>query len=134
MTLPSVRARRALFWCYAAALFIGTHWPALRVSVPGVERPDLVVHLAIFGLWMFLFWGAAYIRPVWSARSIAVCVLIACAYAAADELLQAIPALKRTAAWDDFAANTLGIAIVGVGLLVIGRIRSRLHEDAHGAD
>jgi hypothetical protein len=38
-----------------------------------------------------------------------VACIVATAFAALDEGLQAIPFLNRTCAWDDMAANVMGI-------------------------
>lgn len=109
--LSATRLWRPVFFAYAALLFVGTHWPALHVDVPGVERPDLIVHLLVFGLWGVLFTLTAFAGPPGRPRAFAIALLLGLVYAAIDEGLQAIPALKRNAALDDYAANSLGLLL-----------------------
>jgi VanZ family protein len=113
--LPSRLHFRVVFWTYALVLFIGTHWPRLELNVPGVERPDLVIHFVIFATWYLLLFGAAYFAGLGRWRSLLAAWIVAAAYAALDEGLQAIPVIRRNAAWDDLAANVGGIT---VGLLM----------------
>jgi hypothetical protein len=117
-------ALRWLFAAYALALFTATHWPALTLTVPGVERPDLFIHFGAFGGWALGLWlsGLAGGPDRW--RTVAAAGLASVVYAGVDEGLQAIPALRRTCAWDDFAANCGGVAIgcaVAAGLTMIVR-------------
>lgn len=122
--VPGRRLRRLAFWLYAPLLFLGTHWPALKLP-EGPRRPDLWVHMTIFGLWAGLLIAAGYFGKPLSTRNIAVVALVGVAYAAIDESTQAIPALKRTAAWDDYAFNCLGILMACSIALAIARVRSR---------
>ncbi|HMN41512.1 MAG TPA: VanZ family protein [Phycisphaerales bacterium] len=109
---------RVLFWVFAGALFVGTHWPALRIDVPMIRRPDLVVHFVIFAAWFGLFWLTAYVGEPLRLRSILLAVVVACVYAGVDEGLQAIPWVRRTCAWDDYAANCVGVALGAFAALV----------------
>jgi len=117
------------FSLYALTLFLGTHWPGLRVDSTVIQRPDLFVHLSIFGTWAALLLTTglparlvARLSPCDDAASqcdAAPCIyrttlagwVIAAVYAAIDESSQAIPALHRTAAWDDYAADLLGVTL-----------------------
>lgn len=110
--------RRGAFWLYAIALFTATHWPNLRIEGP-IKRPDLIIHLAAFGLWTALLIAFAAFGPALSARNILACVGIAALYAAFDESTQAIPFLNRTAAWDDYAANLGGVAAACLIAMVV---------------
>lgn len=112
---------RILFWVCAAALFTGTHWPALEVHVPGIDRPDLIVHFVLFGGWFGLFWLTGYVGEPLRIRSILIAAVVSCLYAGFDEGLQAIPWIRRTCAWDDYAANCTGIGI-GVVIAVIATL------------
>lgn len=105
--MRGLQARRVAFWLYVPALFTATHWPQLRLPPSG--RPDLVVHLALFGTWTGLLIACGYFGRSLSGRNIGLCWLVGGLYAAMDEALQAIPALGRTAAWDDWGANLLGV-------------------------
>lgn len=108
---------RAAFFLYIPALFTATHWPNLKIE--GSGRPDLVVHLAAFGLWTSLFIASGFFGPALSWRNIRWAFLIAPLYAAADEALQAIPSLHRTAAFDDWLANLTGITLACISALVL---------------
>lgn len=117
-----------LFGVYAGVLFVGTHWPALRIEGP-IRRPDLVVHFGAFGTWAFLMmlcgvWGRAS-----SWRNVLVSAGVAAGYAAFDEGLQAIPALRRTCAWDDYAANVGGVVIAAVVMVVGARVVRAMRRD-----
>lgn len=126
----STRLRRIAFVIFAAALFIGTHIPNLRVKVGNVDRPDLLIHLCAFGGWFVLLLATGWLGPWRSPRSIAVCAIIAGVYAVFDEFTQAIPGLHRTAALDDLAANVCGIAIAAIGALIVSRLTSRRQSSA----
>lgn len=117
----SRKLRRIAFVTFAAALFIGTHIPDLRVRVGSVDRPDLLIHLLAFGGWFGLLLSTEWLGPWRSHQSIAVCALIAAAYSAVDEWSQSIPGLNRTSAWDDLGANLLGVIIATVIAFVLAR-------------
>jgi hypothetical protein len=112
---------RAAFIGYALLLFALTHKPAL--TLPGSGRSDLLVHAVFFGLWAALFLAAGFFGPALSRRNLLAAALIAPAYAAFDEGTQAIPFIRRTAAWDDFFANLLGIAAVLAAAGILRRLR-----------
>ncbi|GJQ29167.1 MAG: hypothetical protein HBSAPP03_10510 [Phycisphaerae bacterium] len=115
---------RWAFAIYALILFTATHWPRLRIEGP-MPRPDLWLHVGAFGAWAALcgacaWWGA------WSAwRNLAVTWLVGVLYAALDEGLQLIPALGRFAAWDDYAANVVGVTLGVVAIAIAGRMSRR---------
>ena len=104
---PASRAWRALFLLYAVALFIGTHWPQLAIPMKG--RPDLVVHMTIFGGWTVLFFLSGLAGPPTHWRAVAVAQLVGVLYAAADESLQAVPFVRRHFDWDDMMFNVFGV-------------------------
>jgi hypothetical protein len=116
------RARRAVFAAYALALFTATHWP--RLALPMEGRPDLWIHCGIFAAWTGLLIACGFFGRPLSGRNIALCVLAGVLYAAVDELLQAIPALHRTAAWDDWGLDVLGVCIAAALAALLSR-RSR---------
>lgn len=115
--------RRAGFVGVAVTVFVGTHWPNLQI--PGKGRPDLAVHLTIFGTWTLALIACGFFGPVLSLRNIGRCALIAPVYAAFDESTQAIPMLRRTAAWDDYAFNCAGIALACAVAIIASRLVSR---------
>lgn len=119
---PNPSLRRAAFLAYALALFVATHWPALRFEGP-IPRTDLWIHASCFGLWTLLAAGAALFGPALSDRNLHRSLLLALAYAGLDEALQAIPILHRTGALDDFGANALGVLLAGGALLLLARLR-----------
>src|SRR6185295_6722975 len=53
--------RRRLFWLYLAVLFALTHWPNLNPQLPG--RPDLLVHMSLFGGLTALLIYAGFFGP-----------------------------------------------------------------------
>jgi len=116
------RALRAVFWVFAVALFVATHWPALKVEGP-VERTDLWAHLAAFGLWAALLAFCGYFGRPLSARNVLRSGAVATLYACLDEGLQAIPALQRTFGWDDLAADILGVWVSSGLVLLLAIVR-----------
>lgn len=128
----SPRLARRVFWCYAVLLFVGTHWPKLDIRVPGVERPDLIVHFALFGAWFAFFWLTGYAGSIWHKRSALLAACVSCGYAAIDERLQAIPFINRNCAWDDLEANWIGIALAMLVALVMITLVRRPDTAQHG--
>jgi hypothetical protein len=118
MSGSAQRNIRIVFCCYAVLLFVATHWPALKVTIP-IRRPDLLAHLTVFSIWMTLAVWCGFFGKALSGRNLRVTFIVAVIYAAIDEGLQAIPWLQRNCAWDDYGANVLGIALgVGIALLI----------------
>jgi hypothetical protein len=126
-------ALRWLFCCFAAATFTATHWPALKVVGP-IPRPDLFVHFAVFGLWTVLLHLSGLLGRADQPRTAARTALVACIYAAFDELTQGIPILQRTVALDDLLANWGGVGLGVLLLAITGRLGllSRLAGPADG--
>ena len=112
------RAALGVFVVYTVVLSVATHWPRLRIEGP-IERPDLWIHMGAFGLWAALLAMTGLLAPRWTVKNILASTLVALAYAAIDEGSQAIPALGRTAALDDYLADAAGILLVGSGLSLI---------------
>lgn len=131
--IASRAIRRRVFWVYAIALFILTHWPRLEVKVPGVERPDLIAHLSVFGLWFMLFFAAAYFGPLSTTprRTVLAPWVISLVYACFDEGLQLVPALGRHAAWDDLAANIAGLTLAAATCFIwTRRFRAPMRQES----
>ena len=104
------------YWC---ALFVGTHIPnPERFLPPDVSDKTLHV-LAYFGLTFLLLVRDALGRPFTVRRGLLLLAAVS-VYAAVDELLQAIPALNRTADVGDWAADVCGAALA-LGAFVICR-------------
>ena len=114
--------RRRGFWLYAALLFTSTHWPHLRLPGPEI-RTDLIMHFGAFGAWAIACAAAGWVGRWGTAKNLWWNLPIGFAYAGFDEGLQAIPALGRTCAWDDFIANCVGIVIGTVITLVAARCK-----------
>lgn len=117
------RARRAAFALYALALFVATHWPSL--TLPAEGRPDLWIHAGVFAAWTALLISCGFLGPPLSTGNILGCALAGAAYAGCDELLQAIPALHRTAAWDDWGADVLGVGLATLGAVILRAAAAR---------
>jgi hypothetical protein len=120
---------RAVFWVYAAFIFVGTHWP--KLVVPGTGRPDLIAHVTVFGLWTALCIACRFFGPALSWRNIGLGALVSAVYSGVDEGLQAIPFIRRVAAWDDWGANLIGVA--GAAVIAMG-LRLLIAKDTPGAD
>ncbi|MCC6678416.1 MAG: hypothetical protein IT436_14870 [Phycisphaerales bacterium] len=122
---PSAAARTLafLFGGYVGFQFMMTHWP--KLVVPGPGRPDLIVHIAVFGTWNALLIACGRFGPRLSTRNIALSTLTAAIYAAIDESLQLIPFIRRVAALDDYAANLSGILLVAFASLALRAILRR---------
>lgn len=118
--VPRALARRT-FFVYVPLLFLATHWPNFQIPVPG--RPDLIVHAAVFGLWTAVLIACAFFGPALSWRNIAWCTLIAAVYSGVDEGLQAVPWIRRHAAWDDWGANLIGVLGVGLAAAALAAAR-----------
>lgn len=137
------RLARAAFWMYAALVFTATHWPNLRIESGVVERPDLYIHMTVFGLWTLLLVATGYFadgaedpvaesggvrgwaRIVTRPLGVVKVGVVALVYAAADEMSQGIPGLGRTVAWDDYAANSAGIVSAVAAALIAWRTTRR---------
>jgi VanZ family protein len=100
---------KRLFWAYFALLTTLLLWPNLKVPAV-VERPDLWVHCATFGLFTLLLCLWNPLRAGKWGIAMLIAAVLGVAYGGATELLQSIPIIKRTAALDDWAADSLGVA------------------------
>lgn len=120
--------RRHLIWTlfgvYAGFLFALTHWPHLVVEGP-FPRPDLWAHFSFFGGWTAMACLSGPFGPPLAPANIRQSALLGLAYAAFDEGLQAIPALGRTCALDDYGANAVGVLGASLILLAISRLARR---------
>lgn len=119
---------RFVFAAYALALFIATHWPKLRLP-EGIPRSDLWIHAVAFALWTGLCIACCFFAPRPSTRpltprNIWTCLPLGIAVAGFDELTQMIPVLNRTAAWDDFGADSVGVLLAVVTALALARRRA----------
>jgi VanZ family protein len=122
VSIPPVRTLiHFVFGAYAGALFLATHWPNVQIHGP-IPRPDIVIHVTVFGTWNALMIGCGLFGARFSTRNIGRSTLISLLYAAIDEGLQAIPFVHRHAAVDDYGANAAGIVLVAAISFVIGRV------------
>jgi VanZ family protein len=113
---------RWVFAIYAPALFVATHWPKLQVDGP-IPRTDLLAHVTVFGGWGLLATMSGFFGEPLSRRNIIRTWMVGLVYAAIDEGLQAIPAIRRVASLDDYAANAMGITLAAVLLAVVAGVR-----------
>lgn len=120
--LPFPLLRKLAFWGYAAALLTATHWPRLKIDVEGIERPDLLIHLAAFGLWTFLLTCSGYLGYPERTSTAARALLLGLIFAAIDEGSQALPFLHRQVALDDYLANAAGVTLGAGAALVFSRL------------
>lgn len=124
MTLPKW-LRAAGFVVYALAVVIATHWPKLQIDSPYVDRPDLVIHIVVFGGWAMALLLSGLLRAADPRRRAMHAWVISAVYAAIDELTQELPGIYRTAGVDDWAANVTGITIACAAWLAFSRWSSR---------
>lgn len=117
---------RVLVVAYAVTLIVGTHWPKLDLgggsesgSPGGIDK---VAHFTAFGILTILLWRSGWFRARW------LVVLIALAWAGADELSQSIAVFERTAGWPDFAAGSAGILTVGMWLWALKPVGGTLNR------
>jgi len=108
---PFKRARAAAFILYTLTLVTLTHYPQVTLPDLGVQRPDLLIHLAAYGLFAALLTTSAILGPAHHTRTAVRALLIAIPFAVIDEATQAIPGLNRFVSLDDLLANWLGIAL-----------------------
>lgn len=111
------RTARITFGCYTVVLLGLTLWPALEVPIP-IHRSDLVAHMTFFGAFGLLASAAGLFGPPLSEGNLLRTLLAAAIFAGADEALQAVPALHRTAALDDYAANLMGLGVAAACMLL----------------
>jgi VanZ family protein len=125
-----------VFVLYALVLFVATHWPNLRIESDVIERPDLLIHLGAFGLWALLLQLTGLLGPPRSPRTALKTFGVGALYAAVDESSQAIPILGRTAVWDDYVANVVGVALGAAAGCVAARLvlRAAASDRAQGAE
>ncbi len=111
---PGLAARwaRPAFWCYAIVLFVGTHLPGADLGDGPIPHPDKVVHVVVFGVWALLFAMTGYAGARDRAMTWAVVWGVGSVYAAVDEGLQAIPAIRRHFSLADLGANLAGVLVV----------------------
>lgn len=129
---------RYAFWPFAGLIFVLTHWPNLKIEAP-IQRPDLIAHVAVFGVWTAFCIACAFFGPALSIRNILLSGVVSVIYSSIDEALQAVPFVQRHAAFDDAAANACGVALItGIALLFAtwkaGTQRSRKNAEGRGGD
>ena len=110
---------RWAFWLYTGVLTGFLLWPRLTLP-PVMPRPDLLVHGLAFGLLTLFFclWNPA--RHHSPLRTAALAFAFGTAFGGITELLQQIPVLNRTGAWDDWGADVFGVVC---GILSFGLLR-----------
>jgi len=82
-----------------------------------------------------LFITASFFGPIFSWRNILLGSAASLLYSFIDEALQAIPIIRRHFAWDDAAANALGVFLAAIAMAILGRfILRHLHIDAPASD
>ncbi|MEM9064365.1 MAG: murein biosynthesis integral membrane protein MurJ [Planctomycetota bacterium] len=108
---------RGAFITYATALLALSLWPRVTAEGP-IERTDLVIHFAAYLIWTLFFAASDWFGGSSAAKRIAVVGLVAGVWSVISELLQGIPGLGRTVAFEDALAN-LGGVVLGLGVLAL---------------
>ncbi|MCK4873450.1 MAG: hypothetical protein KAS72_12050 [Phycisphaerales bacterium] len=121
-----LRHRRIAFAGYAVVLTVATHWPNLEISVGPIPRPDIVLHVACFGLLtVVMAFAELFRRQALALSHVMLCWLAATAWSGVDELSQGLPGINRWVMWSDFGANVLGVTLAAVVLAIVGMVRRR---------
>lgn len=110
----AARPWRVAFVVYALVLTTATHWPGLAIGKESQPAPDQILHMLSFGGLVVVLWRTRWVR------SPALAVAIVVVWAAADELTQALPILRRTFSLQDVLAGQFGAVLVGVWWWAIG--------------
>jgi hypothetical protein len=119
---------RRVFAAFTLLLLTLTLWPALEVPIP-IHRSDLIAHLTFFGTFGALAMCGGFFGPPRSDGNILRTLLWAAVFAGVDEGLQAIPALHRTCALDDYGANLIGLGLAAAMMLAWGRDARNLADE-----
>lgn len=109
---------------FVLIVYFLTHAPGVKIEGP-IPRPDLIIHMTVFGLWTLLCIACGFFAAPLAPRNILACGAIALAYSAFDEGTQAIPVLNRVCALDDWLANAAGVAVATAGVLAWSTLRRR---------
>ncbi|NBQ14457.1 MAG: hypothetical protein EBU31_07560 [Proteobacteria bacterium] len=100
----ATRNMRLVFLAALACAFVVTHIP--RLAVGASDSPvDKLVHATGYGVLAALLLLARWWHPVWPA------IAALAAWAALDEVTQAVPGLGRSADLDDWFADVTGMVI-----------------------
>ncbi len=100
------RPWRLAFVAYAVVLFTATHWPELELGTEERPAPDKILHLLAFGWLAIMLAQTRWLRRPWQV------IAVVLAWAALDEVTQAIPILGRTFSWQDMLAGQFGVLLV----------------------
>lgn len=112
------------FWLYFTVLSVLLLWPNLELPQV-VERPDLWAHGGTFGLFTLLLcmWNPFRLQGPGPTGLLGMVGGIV--YGGATELLQMIPIVKRTAGWDDWAADSFGTVCGLLAFIMVHRLIAR---------
>jgi VanZ family protein len=136
-TEQSNRGRQALwayaFWVYFTVLSVLLLWPKLELPQV-IERPDLWAHGGSFGLFTLLLclWNPLRVRGPGLTGLMGMAGGVA--YGGSTELLQMIPFVKRTAGWDDWAADSFGALCGLIAFMMIYKLTARYAPARQPAD
>lgn len=113
---------------YWLLMFVATHIPNPEL-LPAPDVSDKLLHFAAyFVLYSLLCLRHQVFRAEWpDAVSQSKLMSVTVVYAVVDELLQAIPAVNRTADWKDGLADCGGIVSAAI-LVSILRLSQRSHH------
>lgn len=109
------------FVAYALVVVTATHWPKLQIESDVIERPDILIHIAVFGGWAIALLESTLLRIQNIRRRAVTAWLVSAAYAGLDEVTQQLPGVYRTACWDDYGANVTGITLACITWWLVQR-------------
>ncbi len=111
---------------YWLAMFVGTHIPNPEAII-GPEVSDKLLHFVAYFVLMGLFAGRERLLGArWPAgRTLGRWLLLLTAYAAIDELLQAVPGINRHADLYDALADMAGAFVASILVFVWSSLANR---------
>jgi len=115
------RAWRLAFAAGVVALFLGTHWPNLKMG-EAVPATDKTIHMVVFAVLTWLFWRAKWTTSRW----LTVCAVAS--FGLVNEWSQGLPFINRHVSAADGLANTLGVVIAGSWLWALAPVGGRVNR------
>ena len=110
-------------WALIAVIFVICLMPVPEVPVDHIPGFDKLVHTGMYGLLCLVIWGERLRyrkqRPLDWHHCLAGAFVLPIVMSGLIELLQAYATTCRSGDWWDLAANTLGVVLVWLFMLVL---------------
>lgn len=117
-TIRGLRIAVVVLAMYWTLLFISTHIP-VNALMRRIHVSDKILHAVAFSILAFLIAWAIPTNKKRLSQNVVIAAFVGVVYGGMDELLQ-IP-VGRTADWNDFAADCVGILL---GLIAYTSLRA----------